>query len=278
LAAALLLIGYSVYSASNRVQATYQEETAQLRDIATYYSFSGHLSPVTDEIQTATETLKVKELYVHEGDKAALGQALLRATNGTRVYASEQGIIDELFVKADDTLQPGAQIARIVDYDTLEVSVDVDEYDIRALEVGKQGTVYLNALDKTMTGTVAEISRDATTEGGVSYYAVKMEIEATEDIRSGMSVEVNLLNQQALGTMSVANKALSYDEYNKPFVLVKAVDGQMQPQYVTLGVSDGLYTQITEGVAEGQSVYYAENDMLRFFMMRPGNMMNGASN
>ncbi len=264
----VLVIVYFVLSIGSQIQESYREETASLRDISTYYSFSGHLSPVTDEIQTAKAALKVKELYVKEGDKVAAQQALLRGSDGARVFAAEAGTVDELFVEVDDQLQPGSQIARIVDYATLEVSVDVDEYDIGALTLGKEGTVYLNALNKSVPGTVSEIARSATTEGGVSYYAVKLEIEATEDIRSGMSVEVNVLNQQALGAVAITTKTLSYDEQNKPYVLAKSADGQIIPRYVTLGVSDGLYTQITDGVKNGESVYYMENEMARFYMMQ----------
>jgi len=274
----LTFIGYAVFSARSRIDSAYQEETAALRDISTYYSFSGHLSPITDELQTAKAPLKVKELYVREGDAVVGGQPLLRGTDGSRIFAVATGIVDNLYVESDDQLQSGSQIARIVNYNALEVSVDVDEYDIGALSLGKQGTVYLNALGREVIGAVNEIARNATTSGGVSYYAVKMEIEATEDIRSGMSVEVNVLNHQALNAVSVATKVISYDEYNKPFVFVKAEDGQIVPRYVMLGVSDGLYTQISEGLEEGETVYYMESNTMRFFMMRPGGIGGSRNN
>ena len=277
LAILVLVVGYFVISINSQLQEIYKQDTAQLRDIVTYYSFSGHLSPVTDETQRAKSAITVKELYVKEGDKVAVGDALLRGMDGSRIFATEEGTIDTLYAEVDDQLQAGADIARIVDYDTLEVSVDVDEYDIGALFIGKEGTVYLNALDRSVVGTVSEIAREATTDGGVSYYDVKMEIEATEDIRSGLSVEVNVLNQQALGAVSIASKTLSYDELNKPFVLVRDSANQMQIQYVTLGISDGLNTEITEGLQNRDVVYYMESDMMRFFMMRPGARMMNAT-
>ncbi|MCL1854382.1 MAG: HlyD family efflux transporter periplasmic adaptor subunit [Clostridia bacterium] len=256
---------------NQQASQTYQSETVQNRDIATYYSFSGNLTPVTDKVQTAKEAVKVKELYVEEGDRVVKGQALLRGADGSRVTVQENGIIDTLYAEVNDPLQAGAQIAHIIDYDTLEISLDVDEYDIGALSLGKQGDVYLNALDQKVTGIVSEIARDATTEGGLSYYAVKMQIEAPEEIRSGMSVEVSVLNKQALSTPSVSVNALSYDEYNRPFVLLKDAEGRMTAQYISTGVSDGLYIQVTEGLDEGQVVHYQSQDLRRFFMM-PGNM------
>lgn len=262
-----------LYSAGRTVSQGMNEETAQIRDIVTYYSFSGNLIPVTDEIQTAKDALKVKELYVSEGDPVTKGDALLRATDGTRVYAAYSGTIETLYAEADDQLQFGSQIARIVDYDALEVSVDVDEYDIGAVEVGKEGTVYINALDLSLTGVVSEIARSATTEGGVSYYEVKLQVQAAQGVRSGMSVEVNMLNQQALGAVSLSLDCLSYDEYNKPFVYRKDSDGKLAAVYVQTGVSDGKNIEITSGLNEGDTIYYQSNDMARFFAMRE-NMMS----
>lgn len=276
LAAAVIAVGALAWSARQTAGKLMEEETVQRRDIVTYYSFSGNLTPVTDKTQTAKSSLKVKEVYVAEGDTVQEGAPLLRGTDGTRVYAAYTGTVETLFAEVDDALQPGSQIARIVDYDALEVSIDVDEYDIDAVEVGKQGEVYLNALDLTVTGTVTEIARSATTEGGVSYYAVKMRVEALGNVRSGMSVEVNILNQQALDAVSVSLESLSYDEYNKPFVYRKDSDGKYASVYVQTGVSDGRNIQITSGLAEGDTIYYQSDDLARFFAMRESMMGTGS--
>ena len=269
---ALVLIAaavvYFLNAGEQAAQALFTEEAVQNRDIVTYYSFSGNLTPVTDEIQTAKDSLKVKTLYVSEGDTVSEGDLLLRGTDGTRVYASHSGTIETLYAEKEDTLQPGSQIARIVDYETLEVSVDVDEYDIGAVEIGKEGTVYLNALERSIPGTVSEVSREATTEGSVSYYQAKLQVDAGSDVRSGMSVEVTILNQQALDTPSLSLDALSYDEYNRPYVYQKNAEGQLTAVQVETGISDGRNIQILSGVAEGDKVYYQSFDMERFFQMQ----------
>ncbi len=266
--AALGVAGYSFFSAGTEAaQSLFTEETVQNRDIVTYYSFSGNLTPVTDETQTAKESLKVKEVYAAEGDRVEEGQALLRATDGTRLYAAHSGTIETLYIEKDDTLQPGSQIARIVDYDTLEVTVDVDEYDIGAVEIGKEGTVYLNALERSIPGVVSAVSREATNEGGVSYYEAKLQVDAGSGVRSGMSVEVTILNQEALAAPSLSLDALSYDEYNRPFVYQRDAEGLMKAVPVETGISDGKNIQILSGLNEGDTVYYQGFDMARFFAM-----------
>ena len=273
LLAVIALAVWFFASTAKVAQQSLSTETAQLRDIVTYYSFEGNLIPQTDEIQTAKESLKVKEFYVAEGDVVREGDALLRGTDGTRLHAAYTGTVETLFAEADDTLQPGSQIARIVDYDRLEVSVSVDEYDISALSEGKEGTVYLNALDTTVPGKVTDIGREATTEGGVSFYQVKFGVDALPQVRSGMSVEVQVLNQQALGAVSLPLTAISYDEYNKPYVLVLAGE-EYQKQPITLGISDGQNVEILSGLANGDTVYYLSNDLARFFAMQQ-EMMGG---
>lgn len=270
----LIAVGAWLYVSAGQQasQALLSEETVQRRDLVTYYTFSGSLTPVTDEVQTAKESLKVKEVYAAEGDRVEKGDALLRATDGTRVYAAHSGTIEEMDLEKDDSLQSGSQIARIVDYETLEVSVDVDEYDIGAVEEGKAGTVYLNALERSIPGTVSEIGRTATTEGGVSYYEVKFEVDAGTDVRSGMSVEVSLLNRQSLGALSLSLDALSYDEYNRPYVLQKDAEGHLTMVMVETGVSDGKNIEILSGLEEGAKVYYHSNDLARFFRMQMGAM------
>ncbi|NLO84596.1 MAG: HlyD family efflux transporter periplasmic adaptor subunit [Clostridiales bacterium] len=265
------------YSAGKQVSASFSEDTVRARDIVTYYSFSGNLTPVDDHTQTAKDSIKIKELYVAEGDTVTQGDALLRGADGTRIFAAYTGTIEELYPETDDQLQAGSQIARIVDYTTMEVSIDVDEYDIDAVSVGKEGDVYINALARNITGRVSEVARNATTDGGVSYYEVTMEIETLDDVRSGMSVEVQMLNKQELGALSLSLDSISYDEYNKPFVYQKDADENMSAVYVETGVSDSQNIQITSGLTEGATVYYQANDMARFYMMQ--NMMtNSRSN
>lgn len=265
---------FFITASQQTADAMLSSETVQRRDLVTYYSFSGNLTPVSDEVQTAKETLKVRDLYAAEGDRIAKGDLLLRSSDGKRVYAAYSGVIEELYPALDDTLQPGAQIARIVDYDTLEVTVDVDEYDIGAIETGKEGTVYLNALDRSIPGAVSQIARSATTEGGVSYYEVKLQVNAPDDVRSGMSVEVQILNQQAPDAVSLSLDALMYDEYNMPYVYQKDAQGALVAVPVETGVSDGKNIQILSGLSEGDTVYYQSFDLMRFFQMR-ADMMGG---
>ena len=261
----LALAAFAFFQLRSTVRPGYKQAQAVRRDIATYYTFSGNLTPVLDEIQTAKQALKVKEVYVKEGDLVREDDPLFRATDGTRVTAKNTGTVETLFVEADDALQPGGQIARIVDYERLEVSVDVDEYDIGALKVGKQGEVFINALDLKVPGVVRQIAREATLSGGVSFYGVKLQLSADDTILSGMSAEVKILKEEAKGALSLNLNVISFDEDNNPYVLVRENEEDMVRRYIVTGVSDGVYVQVLSGLQDNETVHYADTDMTRFF-------------
>ena len=264
LVAALAAAALFFFNPARGVQRGLKDVAAQKRDISTWYTFSGNLVPVTDETQSAKRQMTVKEVYVQEDQKVQQGDALLRAADGSRLYASQAGTVEKLFVEVDDMLQPGSQVARIVDYDSLEVSVDVDEYDIDALTLSKEGEVFINALDKTVKGTVSSIAQSATTQGGVSFYAVKFQIAAQRGIRAGMSVEVRVLKEQALSAITLPLSAISYDNENSPYVLIKQ-EQDMAQRYIVTGLSDGVYVQVVSGVSDQETVSYLDGDMSRFF-------------
>ena len=68
--------------------------------------------------------------------------------------------------------------------------------------------------------------------------------------------------------MSVSLDALSYDEYNRPYVYQKDAEGGYTAVAVQTGVSDGKNIEVLSGLAEGDTVYYQSNDLARFFQMR----------
>ena len=270
-AAAFFLVG------DETARQNMKEEVATVRDISTYYNFSGNLTPVLDETQTAKETMKIKQWYVAEGDKVEQGDLLFRSTEGLRVDALYAGTVEEIFPVADDTVQSGSNLVRIVDYDTLEVSIDVDEYDIKAISIGKEGEVYINALGKTVIGKVSDIARNATDDGGVSFYPVTMQVDGLGQVRSGMSVEVEVLSEQVLDAVSLNLRAISYDEYNKPYVSIENGEGDLERKPIKTGVSDGVHIQVVEGLNENDVVMYSEKTMQFFpgsdnFPMPPAGM------
>lgn len=272
--AVLLVIILPKFLPTNPLNGMISEQI-QLRDIELEYNFSGNLSPISDEIQTSQDSLKIKELYVAEDDIVTKGDLLLRATDGTRIFANVSGTIETLYVKENDSIQSGSQIAEIIDYKTLEVSIDVDEYDIKAIEIGKMGNVTINALDTTIQGEVCDISQSAQTTNGISYYKATMKIEAPENVLSGMSVDVSIPKESIKNAISLSLNTVLYDETGNPYVYIMNGD-KLSVQNISLGISDGQFAQVLSGLNNGDTVYY-KSDEISVGFTRPGTAAGSGS-
>lgn len=143
--------------------------------------------------------------------------------------------------------------ATITSFDRMKVHIKCGEYDLAGIHEGDEVTAVISALGSEMSGKVTHIDRTGTQEEGVTYYGVDVEIPSAEDIRTGMSAEIRVIGEEAKDAVSVSAGAVQTDENGETYVLVKE-DGKQKKVSVTAGVSDGTYTEITEGLSEGDTV------------------------
>ena len=138
----------------------------------------------------------------------------------------------------------------------VSVFPNFDKVDLGKIKEGDVVEVHINATGDILDGTIDTISLSAEISGGVAYFSADVRFEAGENVRPGMSAEVKLISQKALQTTSVPVEALNYEENNVAYVFVKNTEGQPEKRNVTLGVSDGTYIEITDGLEESEIVLY----------------------
>ena len=148
-------------------------------------------------------------------------------------------------------------LAVVTSFDQMKVDIKINEYDILGVEDGKEVDIYVSALDKTYTGTIENIDKVATIDNGVSYFGAEVNFDADEYARSGMSVEVKLVVSDVEDALCVLSDAIQSEKDGSSYVLTYDESGKnMIHQPVTIGVTDGTYTQVTEGLSEGDTVLY----------------------
>lgn len=243
-------------------EAAFTEETAKTGDISTYYSFSGNIETKERQSLLADKVMQIADILVEEGDRVQKGDVLLKTTMGEEITADIDGEVTAIYVEESATLIAGAQLIDLANYDDLQVTIRVDEYDLSTVSAGKEVTATINALGRDVSGTVSKVSREATTMNGVSYFTASVDLENDPDLRVGMSVEVRLLNQEAKGVTTLSVKAIQFDNENQPYVYIRDSDGKAVVQSVTVGINDGVTAQITEGVKPGDTVLIPKSDFM----------------
>lgn len=248
--------------------ARYDEETAKTQDIVTYYSFSGNVEPGDEKIVTSTSPVRVKSLPIEEGAVVTEDDDIIIPKSGSRVEAGMDGVLAEIYVDVDDTVPSGRDLFRIADYDHPVVAFRVDEYDVGALSLGMEVTVYVHALDKTLTGTITEIGREANVSGNIAYYDAKVSVPQDGTLRMGMSAEVTVLKDKAEMATTISLNAVQFDEGSEPYVYCYSRGEEIVRQPLLLGINNGSIVQVLDGVKSGETVLIPRDDSLAMMPFR----------
>jgi HlyD family secretion protein len=205
------------------------------------------------ELETARDSYNKAQNAMTDA-QARLSQAQ-KELEDTKYYAEVSGEVSKIYVDENDSITQGTQIMDIINYDDLEVNVKVDEYDLSAVSVGMEAEVYFEAMGKTVSGTVSEISRGASVKNGVSYFETTLTLPKDNELRVGLSAEVKVVAESASQAVTIPVEAVLY-EGATPYVQRLNDAGKLEKVYVTVGISDGNNVEIKEGLSEGDRVAY----------------------
>ncbi len=261
-----LVVAYGIFLRPKA--ARYDEETAKTQDIVTYYSFSGNVEPGDEKIVTSTSPVRVKSLPIEEGTVVTEDDDIIIPKSGSRVEAGMDGVLAEIYVDVDDTVPSGRDLFRIADYDHPVVAFRVDEYDVGALSLGMEVTIYVHALDKPLKGTITEIGREANVSGNIAYYDAKVSVPQDGTLRMGMSAEVTVLKDKAEMATTISIKAIQFDEGSEPYVYCYSRGEEIVRQPLLLGINNGSIVQVLDGVKSGETVLIPRDDSLAMMPFR----------
>ena len=254
-AVVLLIVAWMMLFNKTSESIAYSQMTAQQGDLTTYFNFDGTVRAKRSQTITAQAADTVKTVYVAQNAQVKKDDRLYKTESGLTVRAGIDGEVTGLYVHEGDVIAAEEKTAEIMDLDDLEVRLSVDEYDVAAIIPGTPIDVTVLALDRSFSGTVTSLDKNGTASGDLSYYTAYADLEDTEGVYPGMQVSAKVLRSQALGATILKTDAIQFDDYNRPYVLMYSADGKDTVRVsVVVGVSDGVYCEITEGLKPGDTV------------------------
>lgn len=155
------------------------------------------------------------------------------------------------------------------DLTNMQVVANVDEADIGNVKEGDRVTFTVDAYpDDTFEGTVKQVRLEATTTNNVVTYEVVISApNADLKLKPGLTANVTIYTQERSGVLAVANKALRFTPTKKTVGKdMKIVDckgknkvwtlngNTLTAHPVTIGQSDGINTEITKGLKQGDKI------------------------
>ncbi|MHB8128309.1 MAG: efflux RND transporter periplasmic adaptor subunit [Mobilitalea sp.] len=252
----IVVVGLGAAFLMRPTPTRYESVAAETGDITTYYSFSGNIATKNRQTVISEKVMQISEIVMSEGDKVEEGDVLMKSTTGDEIVAKISGEIVNLNVEENAQVMTGIKLLEIVDYSDLEISVKVDEYDISAIEVGKETSVTIGAIDKELTGTISSISKEGQVLNGITFFIATIDLEPDDSLRVGMSAEVKLTSNQAIGVVTLPMTTIQFDENNNPYVLKKDENGTIVNTEITTGINDSSTVEVTSGVTNAEDIYY----------------------
>ena len=134
----------------------------------------------------------------------------------TNVTAPISGTITAKFAEQGDMASPGMPLLTIESPSSLQAQILVSEQNITMITNGMPVQVTLKSINKTIPGSVAEISKSAANTGG--QYMVKINVPNSGELLPGMFVNVQFpfkysgkINQDFQESVMVPKSALVYN-------------------------------------------------------------------
>ncbi len=250
--------GWSVYSELKaEYKITYDPYTATTGSISNSLSFTGSMQLINSASYTASSDCKVKEIYVAEGDQVSEGDRLIRLSGGETIEAEFDGTVCSIDVEKGDEVKDGSSLITVADFDHMEVSVRVGESNIGQVSEGQSCRVTVSSAGATFDSVIDSIDHVSYSGNNVAYYTTKVKVDtsAAEGIWPGMQATVTVPLEEAQDVTVLKMEGLSTARDNTAYVYKEDANGEMVEVTVTVGVSNGNYVEIKDGIESGETVY-----------------------
>ena len=192
--------------------------------------------------------VKLAELQYNQA-KAELDKAIISATF--------DGVIANIYITEGQqlsTMNYANPAICLIDPGEIKLSGAIDEIDISRVKLGQEAVITLDALpEKEVKGRVAFVSPASTIQTGVVFYKTTIALEnPDEELKDGMSASAQIILEQHDDVLLIPNRAIQ-GSLEKPWVEVVG-DKQVEQREISMGLSDGAYTEVLAGLEEGEEI------------------------
>ena len=170
------------------------------------------------------------------------------------------GIVLKKNVFSGKYMERGENFYQLADLSTIWVDVDLYEYDLPAVKIGQEASVYLPNDEKSLFhGKVVYVSPTLNSETRTA--TARLELINSENLlRPGMYMTAEI--SVDLGERLVVPSEAVLDTGTRKILFVSKGDGVLEPRSVTVGVKAEDVVEVKEGVVQGELVVTSGNFLI----------------
>lgn len=168
------------------------------------------------------------------------------------ILADFDGVVTEVEAVEGSIPQEGTKLVTIESTEKVKVAITVSKYDLEKIELGQK--VSIDIAGKKYDGEVTKINRMATTNAsGAAVVGAEIEINNPDaDIYLGVEARVEIHTAKAEGVVAIPVEVINTD-MEGDFVFV-AENGIVVKKRITTGITSDSYSEVKEGLAEGEEI------------------------
>jgi RND family efflux transporter MFP subunit len=156
----------------------------------------------------------------------------------------------------NNSASSGSAFMTIVDPSVIYVKATATETDISGIEIAQQMRVAIDSVSlENVAGEVVSVSDTPSIDssGVVTYEVTGKLAEPNEMIKDGMTAFITFLKKEKTDVLLVPNKAI-FVEDGKQYVNVKTSGEEPEKRAITGGLTNGIQTEVVDGLKEGETV------------------------
>jgi HlyD family secretion protein len=186
----------------------------------------------------------------------------------TKVVAPMDGVvaarniqIGQIISSGISNVGGGTTILTLSDLSRIFVLASVDESDIGKVKEGQPAIITADAYPgRTFDGQVVRVAVRGVNSSNVVTFEVKIEVTSDNKqlLKPEMTANVEIVAAEKQGVLIVPVEAVLRKGRSFYVTLAKGAGGQEQE--VRVGLNDGLRTEISEGVSEGDTVTFRKGE------------------
>jgi len=288
IALAVILVGGLSYYLTRPKAPEWEEVPAEKSSFLVTVPASGTVEPENKISITSPINGRIDRIIVEEGAKVRRGQviawmsstdraALLdsaQAQGGkvagewaevykpTPILSPASGVIIAKNIVAGQTVSQTTVLFELSD--RLVIIADVDETDLGKIKLGQAARVTVDSFPGLVVDTkVSRIAHQSLVKNSINTYEVLLlpEVLPTE-FRAGLTASVQFVFQEKEGAILVPTWVAEGRENFSAELLVKTPGAEAQKRNLKFGLSNGQKVEVTEGLAEGETLQVRKQNIL----------------
>lgn len=228
---------------------------------------------VRAEALRVREFVSIKEaedaITAHEVAKLQLEVAQSRLDKAeenlrrTSIRAPHDGVVSDLgvligqIVVSAQSINSGTPLMKVSAIDTLRVDINLNEFDATRLEVGREALLSFDSLPGVrLSGRISFLAAFGVADAkdkDVRVFPCQIAFESGDGVRPGISSNARIQLAMAKAAIAIPVSAVFVDG-DERHIFIQQGDTKWERRTVKIGLSDSGWSEVLQGVAEGETV------------------------